>query len=138
MSDVTPASPTCVKDGPRRPQLIRLRTAGGSLITKDTRTQPRSPSLAAYPANLSSRLRLAADGTSPLVALIVLFAGLELIEAAAVVIGSPLQPTPFAFAFYMSLLLRVRYASHRDASLTWPVDKTAVFICIFDRWVFRP
>ena len=140
-ASVASTSPTCVQDGPPqeelpcRPQLVRLKTAGGSLVTQDTlskRKPPRSPRLTALKGNLFS------EDVSPVVISSVFFAIFALVEAGAVVAGSPLPPTPFAVLFYVSLILRVRYASHSDAALTWPVEKTAVFICIFDRWVFRP
>ena len=138
-------SPTSVKDElPARPQLRRLTTSGGSLLTQQTLTQKRKPpgsltTLDAVRGTLSSKFLLAKidDASSPVRLAIVFFAGLALIEAAAIVVGAPLPPTPFAYFFYVSLILRVRYASHHDALLTWPVDKTLLFICVFDRWVFR-
>ena len=69
---------------------------------------------------------------------ILFFAALTLIEAGAVLLGSALPPTVFAWFFYMNLLLRILHSSHADAPLLWPIDRLLFGVCLFDRFVYRP
>ena len=127
-------SAMCVQ-GSRRQVLMQ-----GEVPATEPRSKPKPP-LCDHRSSPRVLFPVNEDAEAPISFVrfsILLFAAITTIEVIATVAGVSLSPTPFACLFYLSLMLRVACSSHRDAALMWPVDKTLLFICVFDRWAFRP
>ena len=77
---------------------------------------------------------------SPVRAGILFFAAASCAEGLAIIVEAPLNPTPFAYLFFLSLAFRIHHSSrqHADATLWWPINWTLLGVATYDRFVHRP